>query len=83
MRPKLRSRCSSATVSKSSGTLRRPSRSIFNFRKLLPVFFNNFIGGDIKVKVSGTPGTPFSGVYGMTAGGTRSVEGVIPTEYET
>jgi len=47
------------------------------------VFFNNFIGGDIKVKVSGTPGTPFSGVYGMTAGGTRSVEGVIPTEYET
>jgi len=42
------------------------------------------IGGDVKVvKVSGTPGTPFSGVYGTAVNGTRSVEGVIPTEYET
>jgi len=27
-------------------------------------------GDDVKVKVSGTPGTPFSGVYGTAAGGT-------------
>jgi len=34
------------------------------------------------ISVGGTPGIPFSGSYGTAQGGQRSVDGVVPTEYE-
>ena len=37
---------------------------------------------EVVISVGGTPGIPFSGSYGTAQGGQRSVDGIVPTEYE-
>lgn len=34
------------------------------------------------IRVTGTPGTPFKGSYGLVGGGAESVEGEVPQDYE-
>ena len=36
----------------------------------------------VTIRVTGTPGTPFKGTYGLVSSTNESVEGVVPQDYE-